>query len=421
MSKDENDWPNWPYFDPEMLEAASAVLKSGKVNYWSGDIHHLEDGTDVRGENGLFEYEFANYHSSKYAIALANGSLALELALLAYGIGPGDEVITTSRTFIASASCVAIQGALPRFADIDRESQNLSAETIFPLMNKKTRAIIPVHLSGRACEMDEILSLVREKEKEYGHRIYIIEDCAQALGGEYKSRKLGTMGDAGCFSFCQDKIITTGGEGGMLILNDETAYRKAWSYKDHGKNFDRYNLELKHPLAAPERENTASSYSSVGSNWRMTEMQAALGRVALKKLDNWNLKNRRINALYLEEALNKINGIKVYSPPKHISHAYYKQNATITGTLKADWPRERLINECNAKGLPCTYGSLWGISTEDAWKKIRLENGIEEAILANDIKIGQSNIMFQVHPTLTVEHMQATARILEDVMSQAID
>lgn len=417
---------SWPYFDDEMIRAAAKVLESGKVNYWTGDIHTLEDGTRVRGENGLFEYEFSRYHNCKYAISLANGSLALELALHMFNIGEGDEVITSSRTFIASASCAVMRGAVPVFADIDPLSQNISADTIRPLIKKSTKAVIAVHLAGWACELDEIKSLLEEKSKEYGHKIYLIEDCAQSLGGEYKGKKLGTVGDAGCFSFCQDKIITTGGEGGMLITNNSEAYKKAWAYKDHGKDFNRYNRDLNHPLADSAKTDAESFYTSLGTNWRMTEMQAAIGRVALKKLDPWNLLQRRKFAQILNNSFSNVKGVKTLIPPDHISHAYYKYYLWVeTTSLKTGWDKNRLIEEISKKGIVCQPGSTWAIGSEETWKDVRLPGGIVKNLrmksyLNNDLKVSRSTLMFHVHPTLTEEYIYKTVSVVSKVLKLAI-
>jgi dTDP-4-amino-4,6-dideoxygalactose transaminase len=209
-------FPAWPSFTEEEANAVRDVLLSNKVNYWTGQ------------EGREFEKDYARYTGRRHAIALHNGSLALELALYAFGIGNGDEVITTPRTFIASASCAVLRGARPVFAEVDRDSQNITVATIEQAITKKTKAIIPVHLAGWPCEMDEIMALANK------HKIVVIEDCAQAHGAIYKGKPVGSFGHAAAFSFCQDKIITTGGEGGMLVLNDEEAWSRAWAYKDHG-------------------------------------------------------------------------------------------------------------------------------------------------------------------------------------------
>ena len=270
----------WPSFTGEEIEAAASVLRSGKINYWTGE------------EGRQFEREFAAASSSRYAVTLMNGSVALELALKVLGIGPGDEVITTARSFIASASCVVLCGAMPVFADVDRESGNITADSIHPLISKKTKAIIVVHLAGWPCDMDPIKELARE------FKLKIIEDFAQAHGATYKGKPVGSFGDMNAFSFCQDKIITTGGEGGMVVTNDESAWKAAWAYKDHGKSYD----------AVYERKHSPGFrwlHESFGTNWRMTEVQSAIGRIMLRNLDSM-VNKRRENTQVLAHAFSQI-------------------------------------------------------------------------------------------------------------------
>jgi dTDP-4-amino-4,6-dideoxygalactose transaminase len=255
-------FPPWPFFGEDEIQAAVSVLQSGKVNYWTGN------------EGRAFESELAAVAGRRYAIALANGTVALELALRVLGIKPGDEVITSPRTFIASASCIVAVGARPIFADIDRDSQNLTAESIHAVLTPATKAIIPVHLAGWPCEMDGIMALARE----FG--LSVVEDCAQALGATYKGRPVGSLGDVGAFSFCQDKILTTAGEGGALAVDAESAFEQAWAYKDHGKSFD----------AVYRRTHGAGFrwlHESFGTNWRLSEVQSAVGRRQLTKLAEW--------------------------------------------------------------------------------------------------------------------------------------
>ena len=231
----------WPSVSEDEIDAATAVLRSGKLNYWTGD------------EGPKFEAEFAAFAGCDHAVALANGSVALELALYALGIGAGDEVIVPSRTFIASASCVLMRGATPVFADVDPVSQTLTVDTVRAVLSPKTRAIIAVHLAGWPCDLDPIIELARE------YRIKIVEDCAQAHGATYKARPVGSLGDVAAFSFCQDKIMSTGGEGGMLTTNDHDLWRRAWSFKDHGKSYE----------AAHKRQNSVAFrwlHETVGTN-----------------------------------------------------------------------------------------------------------------------------------------------------------
>ncbi|CAN8142764.1 hypothetical protein THIOSC15_750023 [uncultured Thiomicrorhabdus sp.] len=249
----------WPSFTQEEADAVSAVLLSNKVNYWTGQ------------EGREFEKEFATWCDAKYAVALANGTLALDVAFKALGIGVGDEVIVTSRTFLASVSSIVNARAKPVFADIDRNSQNITPESIQAVLTDKTKAIVCVHLAGWPCEMDEIMVLA----DEYG--LFVIEDCAQAHGAKYKGKAVGSIGHIGCWSFCQDKIMSTGGEGGMVTTNNEALWKKMWAYKDHGKSWDAvYNTE--HPPGF------RWLHESFGTNWRMTEMQAVLGRIQLKRM-----------------------------------------------------------------------------------------------------------------------------------------
>jgi dTDP-4-amino-4,6-dideoxygalactose transaminase len=260
----------WPHYSSDEVEAAAEVLRSGRVNYWTGD--HCRK----------FEAEFADYIGGGRAIALANGTLALELALRALDIGPGDEIIVTPRSYFASASCINIVGAIPVFADVDLDSQNITAETIAPMLTVNTRALLPVHLAGWPCDMAEIMDLARE------HRLKVVEDCAQAHGARLDGHIMGSFGDVAAFSFCQDKIMSTAGEGGMLVTSDEVAWRSAWEFKDHGKNFDKVCSD-DHPTGF------RWLHDSFGSNYRMTEIQGAIGRIQLGRLDQW-VERRRYNA-----------------------------------------------------------------------------------------------------------------------------
>src|ERR1022692_53947 len=273
-----------PSFAEDETQAALAVIRSGKVNSWPGE------------EGRLFETEFAAFTGSRHAIALANGTVALELALYALGIGPGDEVVVASRTFIASASCVVMRGAVPVVADVDRDSQNITADTVRAVLTPRTRAIIAVHLSGWPCEMDPILELARERG------LWVIEDCAQAHGATYKGRPVGSMGDVNAFSFCQDKIMTTGGEGGLLTMNDPDMWARAWAFKDHGKSYDAVYYRTHLP-------GFRWLHESFGTNWRLTEMQSALGRVLLRKLPQMVEKRRLLDTI-LSEHFSQIPALR---------------------------------------------------------------------------------------------------------------
>ena len=201
----------WPFYADDEIEAVNAVLRSGRVNQWTGpEVFEFEQACAARFGGGR-------------AIALANGSVALELALRAFGIGPGDEVVVSPRSFVASVSCVSLVGATPIFADVDPDSGNITAESVSRVLTDRTRAIIPVHLAGWPADVPGMMDLVR------GRDIKVIEDCAQAHGAEIGGESVGSFGDAAAFSFCQDKIISTGGEGGLLTVKDESAWQWAWS------------------------------------------------------------------------------------------------------------------------------------------------------------------------------------------------
>ena len=382
----------WPHSAPDEIAAAVRVLESGKINYWTGN------------EGKEFEKEFSAFAGCKYGIALANGTVALELALRVLGIGPGDEVITTSRTFIASASCAVALGARPVICDVDRTSQNMTAETIRPALTPSTKAIVAVHLAGWPCEMDEILALARERG------LKVVEDCAQAHGATYKGRPVGSMGDVAAFSFCQDKIMTTAGEGGMLTLNSEDMWERGWAYKDHGKSYD----------AVYRRQHVPGFrwlHESFGTNWRMTEVQSAIGRVQLAKLPQW-VKTRQKYAGILTAALRGVPGLRVTSPPAHIGHSYYKYYFFVKPeALRRGWNRDRIAAEINAQGVPCFSGSCSEIYLEKAfpaeWRpKERLPVARE---------LGETSLMLLVHPTLTEQHIQAACDTIRRVMAEAAE
>lgn len=380
----------WPYFEADEVEAAAAALRSGKINYWTGE------------EGRKFEKEYAVSVGCNYAIALTNGSVALELALYALDIGPDDDVVTTSRTFLASASSAIMRGARPIMADVDADSQNITAETIRAALTPRTKAIIAVHLAGWPCDMDPILELARE------HKLKVIEDCAQAHGATYKGRQVGSMGDFNAFSFCQDKIMTTAGEGGLVTTNDEGLWKKAWAFKDHGKSYD----------AVYNREHAPGFrwlHESFGTNWRLTEMQSALGRVLLRKLLD-HLAIRRRNAGILNRELAETPGLRLTIPGEDIGHAYYKYYVFLRSEhLRDDWNKDRVMAAINAEGVPCYYGSCSEIYLEKAFpEELRPKERLPVAR-----RLGETALMFLVHPTLSAEDMHDTARAIKKVMSVA--
>lgn len=385
-------FPKWPHYAEDERRAVQGVLESGCVNYWTG--------TQARD----FEKEYAAHVSARYAIALANGTVSLELALAMLGVGSGDEVVTTPRTFIASASCAVMRGALPVFADVDRDSQNITAATIERVLSPRAKAIIVVHLAGWPCEMDEILALARSRN------LAVIEDCAQANGARYKGRPVGGLGTVGSFSFCQDKIISTGGEGGLLVMNDADLWSRAWSFKDHGKSYD----------AVYRREHPPGFrwlHESFGTNWRMTEMQAAIGRAQLRKVDGW-VDKRRAHATRLRSGLADLPGLRVPAPPAHIDHAYYKFYVFLDlARLQTGWTRERIIETITAAGVPCFSGSCSEVYLEKAFDS-HPSRPAERLPVAKEL--GESSLMFLVHPTLEPAHIDRTCEIAATVLRQAI-
>jgi dTDP-4-amino-4,6-dideoxygalactose transaminase len=381
----------WPSFNNEEADAVRACLLSNKVNYWTGQ------------ECREFEREFAAWCNTRYAVALSNGTLALDLALKVAGIGPGDEVIVTPRTFLASASTVITAGATPVFAEIDADSGNITAETIAKVITPKTKAIIAVHLAGWPCDMDPIMALAEK------HGLIVVEDCAQAHGAKYKGRPVGGIGHFGAWSFCQDKIMSTGGEGGMLTLNREDWWRAAWSYKDHGKSFE----------AVYEREHPPGYrwlHESFGTNWRMLEMQAVIGRIQLRRMAEWTASRSR-NVAALAQAFSGLRALRIPEVPEHSQHAWYKFYTYVRPeTLKPDWSRDRLMSEINARGVPCYSGSCSEIYLEKAFDG-HPSKPSERLPVAK--ALGETSLMFLVHPTLTAEEINLTAETVTEVVKMA--
>ena len=382
----------WPSFTEEEQQAVAQVLASNRVNYWTGD------------EGRQFEREFAEWLPSKHAIALANGTLALEVALKALGIGPGDEVIVTPRTFMASVSCVVNEGAIPVFADVDRDSGNITPETARAVLTERTRAIIPVHLAGWPCDMHGFQALAAETG------VKIIEDCAQAHGASVDGRNVGTFGHIGAWSFCQDKIITTGGEGGMVNTDDRDLWSRMWSFKDHGKSFDKvYGND--HPPGF------RWLHDSFGSNYRMLEVQAVIGRIQLRRLAEWHAARTR-NANAIADALGEFSGaVRVPMPAPGFVHAFYRLYAYVRPDgLAPGWDRDRIVAELNARGAPAFHGSCSEVYLEKAFDgtpyrpKDRLPVARE---------LGETSISFLTHPTLTQEDVDGVRSAIADVFAAA--
>ncbi|MDR1057675.1 MAG: DegT/DnrJ/EryC1/StrS aminotransferase family protein [Coxiellaceae bacterium] len=387
-----DNFSKWPVFSTEEVKAVSKVLKSGKVNYWTGS------------ECKLFEKEFAEYIGMSYGISLANGTVALELALRVLDIGSGDEVIVPARTFIASASCIIACGARPIVSDIDVDSQNITINTIKQVVSKKTKAIIIVHLAGWPCDMDPILNYAKQRN------LKVIEDCAQAHGACYKGKYVGSFGDAAAFSFCQDKIITTGGEGGMLLLRNRDLYEKAWAYKDHGKNLNA-TLRLRSNLTMGFKW----THDSFGTNWRMTEMQAAIGRIQLRKLDNW-VEIRRCNADILTRSFQKISALRITKSNEDFYHSYYKYYVFIKpNVLKTGVTRDKIVNILQKLGVPCFVGSCPEIYLEKAFINAGLSPKRRFKIAR---ELGETSLVFLVHHRLMKNDMIKMSEIVKKIMNR---
>jgi len=381
----------WPAFTTEEAEAVSSVILSNKVNYWTGL------------ECREFEREFAAWSGCRHAVALANGTVALDLALKVLDIGPGDEVVVTPRTFLASASAIVTAGAAPVFADVDRDSQNVTAETIEAVLTERTRAVICVHLAGWPCEMDPIKSLANR------HGLHVIEDCAQAHGALYKGRSVGNLGDAGAWSFCQDKIMTTGGEGGMLTLNDETLWQRAWAYKDHGKSYQAVYAR-QHPPGF------RWLHESFGTNWRMLEVQAAIGRIQLRRMPEWHAR-RKANAATILRAAQKLAALRSPEPPANVEHAWYRVYVFVRPErLKPGWSRDRIIAEIVQRSVPCYQGSCPEVYLEKAFDPTEFR---PRARLPIAKELGETSLMFLVHPTLTDAEIMRTCEVLTEVVEEA--
>lgn len=380
----------WPSFTEKEANAVRDVLLSNKVNYWTGN------------ESRLFEQEFAAWAGCEYAIALTNGTVALDLALMALGIGKGDEVVVTSRTFLASVSSIVNAGAIPVFADVDRDSQNITADTIQAVLTDKTRAIICVHLAGWPCDMDRIMALAGK------HSLVVIEDCAQAHGATYKGRPVGSIGHVGAWSFCQDKIMTTGGEGGMVTTHDRALWSKMWSYKDHGKSFDAvYNHQ--HPAGF------RWLHESFGTNWRITELQSVIGRIQLEYMPEWH-KARKRNAQTIMDAAQACSALRVPELPEGVEHAWYKAYVFVRPEfMKNGWSRDRIINEINAQGVPCYSGSCSEVYLEKAFDDTGWRP-VERLAVAREL--GETSLMFLIHPTLNDDEIFKTCAVIKNVMQQ---
>lgn len=406
-----DNFSEWPSFTEEEAAAVSRVLLSNKVNYWTGE------------ECRNFEKEFSKFTDTKFAIAVSNGTVALDLALMGLGIGSHnggsetDEVIVTSRTFLASVSCIVNAGAIPVFADVDRNSGNINSKTVSKVLSPNSKAVIAVHLAGWPCDMDPLISLAKK------HNIKVIEDCAQAHGARYKGQSVGSIGDVAAWSFCQDKIMTTGGEGGMVTTNDRDLWSLMWSYKDHGKSWE----------AVYEKSHSPGFrwlHESFGTNWRMTEMQAVIGRIQLTRMADWtNMRTANANAISSAlEPFAKDNGpirLSTYGCDncsaidcnRGCVHGFYKFYAYVRPeNLATGWCRNKIIEEIVALGVPCFQGSCSEVYLEAAFDHTewRPENRLPIAK-----ELGETSIMFLIHPTIKNTEIEKINYVLSEVLNKA--
>lgn len=385
----------WPAYDDEQVSAVRRVLDSGLVNYWTGT-----EGRD-------FEREFADYTGVAHAIFVANGTVALEIAIAALELPRGAEVVTSPRSYVASASTIVMNGLRPVFADVDPESGNLTSESIAAAITENTAAVLVVHLGGWPADMPEIRRLCDE------HDLRLIEDCSQAHGAMVGGAHVGTFGDVATWSFCQDKIVTTGGEGGMIATEDEKLWRKMWEAKDHGKSWE----------AVYEREHPPGFrwlHESFGTNARGTEMQAAIGRIQYRRLDQWR-KERTANAHALAESLSAIPGLKVPAPTDDsVVPAFYRLYAYVEEeALAPGWDRNRIITEVSDRfGVPIFEGSCSEIYRERAFVDAGL---VPKVPLPNAQRASTTSLAFLVHPGLGETDMLAVADAVAAVMAEAVE
>jgi dTDP-4-amino-4,6-dideoxygalactose transaminase len=382
----------WPCFTEEEQDAVARVIESNRVNYWTGT------------EGRAFEEEFAAWAGSAKAVAMANGTLALEAALKALEVGPGDEVIVTPRTFIASVSCVVNQGATPVFADVGLDSGVVTPETVSAVVTDRTKAIIPVHLGGWPCDMEGLKAVASDAG------IAIIEDCAQAHGATIGGRSVGCFGEIGAWSFCQDKIITTGGEGGMVTTDDHELWSRMWAYKDHGKSLERVYSD-DHPPGF------RWLHDSFGSNYRMLEVQAVIGRIQLRRMADWHA-CRTANAQAIANALLSFPAaVRVPMPAPGFEHAFFRLYAYVRPEgLRPGWDRDRIVTALNERGVPTFQGSCSEVYLERAFEgtPFRPEQRFPVAQ-----ELGETSIAFLTHPTLTADDIDGWRAGIEEVLAEA--
>ncbi len=381
--------PGWPAYDAEDQDAVREVLASGRVNYWTGE------------HGRAFETELAAAVGTPHAVALANGTVALELALRAIGVGPGDEVIVPAATFVATASAVVTRGARPVVVDVDPDTMTLSAAAAERAITDRTAAIVVVHLAGHPADVAPLRGLADD------HDVRLVEDCAQAHGATYRNRPVGGLGDVAAWSFCQDKIISTAGEGGAVTTADPLLWQRCWEHKDHGKSWA--------ALREPGPPGFRWLHDSFGTNARMTEVQAAVGRNQIRRLPKWT-KQRTANAGVLRDALRDQPAVRVAGPPAGAEHAYYRFYARVRPErLATGWDRDRVVAALAAEGVPCRQGGCMEIYRERAFRRFP---GTPR-FLPVAAELGRTCFALPVHPTLAPSDMDDMAAALAKVFREA--
>jgi dTDP-4-amino-4,6-dideoxygalactose transaminase len=370
----------WPEYSEKEIEGVSEILKTGRVNQWTGDY--------VRE----FEKKFSKYFDVNYSIAINNGTSALELCLKVLNLNDNDEVIVTPRSFVASVSCILINRLKPVFADVDLNSQNITLQNIKNVITDKTRAVICVHLNGFPCEIEEIYSYCKE------NNIYVIEDCAQSHGAKYNGKYLGSFGDINAWSFCQDKIMSTGGEGGMITTNNKDLFEKAWSFKDHGKDI---NLYYNRPIT----NQFSFVHNSVGSNYRMTEIQAYIGLIQLDYLETWIQHRRELSSIYNNKFKN-LNNIRLQYENENTLCSYYKYYFFV----KDISIRQYIIDEISRNNIKVYYGSCGELYKEKC---------INQNIICHNSKIlHETSIVLLVDPSYSKIDIMNNANIIYNILQK---
>lgn len=355
-------YPKWPTYSSSEIKKVKEILNSGKVNYWTGD------------NCNNFENKFAKHFNKKFGISVATGSIALDLAIKSLNLKKNDQVLVTPRSYIASASCVISQNLMPIFVDIDLNSQNILYEDLKKKITRNTKAIILVHLAGYPCDMDKIVKICKK------YKIKIIEDCSQAHGAKYNSKFVGSFGDIAIWSFCNDKIMSTGGEGGMLLTNNYQYYKKIFALKDCGKNIDK----IKKNTFKPKFQ---WIHDSIGNNFRMTEMQAAIGIIQLRNLNKW-VKKRNSFSLKINKVLSKFSYIRTTKIPSNIFHSFYRCYFFLNKKIiKNKFTREALIKTLKKYNIDCNVGSCPEIYLEGAFKKIKNVKRLKNAKILGETSV----------------------------------